>query len=399
MEVIEDFKNNLTFWNIWSSYAIYYFGKVNLSIVIPALLITYKNLSLYNVGLISSGFFFAYAIGQFLHGQISERFNPFVYISLGLISSAIVNLLLGFTAGFFWLLFVLETFDGFFQSMGWSSCVRANSLIQRPEKLEQSSVILGISYQVGNSVAWLVSAFAVGAWGWQAGFFVAAGMLFIRGITLLLTKPKLKMESRLEPKEQIKRTLSKPIVLSGLSLCLLNMVRFGVITWIPLYLFTSSNLAVEQMGNIGLKVCLIPILGVVGTLFFYKDGKLDRDVKAIIFLVGLAISFVIFPFVSGLLSLLVLLIGSFFLYGPHVFLVTTIPSRMAGKKVVAASTGFIDGMGYIGTVLIGIIVPFLITTFNGWTSVFIFWAILAVIVAISIFFTYSKLDVQIRKEQ
>ena len=42
-------KNKLIFWNIWSSYATYYFGKVNLSIVVPALLATQKDLSKMNV--------------------------------------------------------------------------------------------------------------------------------------------------------------------------------------------------------------------------------------------------------------------------------------------------------------------------------------------------------------
>ncbi len=68
---------NKTFWNIWTSYAIYYFGKVNLSIVVPALLVTYKYLDMHSVGLVSSGFFFAYAIGQFFHGQISERLREY----------------------------------------------------------------------------------------------------------------------------------------------------------------------------------------------------------------------------------------------------------------------------------------------------------------------------------
>ena len=34
-----------TFWQLWSSYAFYYFGKVNLSLVIPVLLVTYKDTS------------------------------------------------------------------------------------------------------------------------------------------------------------------------------------------------------------------------------------------------------------------------------------------------------------------------------------------------------------------
>ena len=42
-------KNKFIFWNIWSSYATYYFGKVNLSIVVPALLAMQKDLSMMNL--------------------------------------------------------------------------------------------------------------------------------------------------------------------------------------------------------------------------------------------------------------------------------------------------------------------------------------------------------------
>ncbi|MBW2598901.1 MAG: MFS transporter [Deltaproteobacteria bacterium] len=385
---MKDRENRSVFWNIWSSYATYYFGKVNLSIVVPALLATHKDLSLMNVGLVSSGFFFAYAFGQFFHGQVSERYNPFVYISIGLIGSAVINFMLGCSAGFFILLFIGEVADGMFQSMGWSSCVRANALTQKAENRERTTTILGTSYQVGNSVAWLISAYAVGAWGWRAGFWVAAAFLLARGILLLLTMPEMKIDPPQKTATQVKNTLSFPIVFSGLSLCLLNMVRYGVITWIPLYLFQSQNMIVEDMGNVGLKVCLIPIAGVIGTLV-YNRFKVSKDVLSIVFLIFLAISFIIFPFTDGLLATIVLLVGSFFLYGPHVFLVTTIPTRFTNQQVVAASTGFIDGMGYVGTVLIGVIIPILVTSAGGdWTNVFIFWAILSVMVAVFVAIVY-----------
>ena len=388
---MENKKNKLIFWNIWSCYATYYFGKVNLSIVVPALLATYNNLSLMNVGLVSSGFFFAYAFGQFLHGQISERYNPFIYISIGLIGSAFVNLLLGFSAGFFVLLFVGETIDGIFQSMGWSSCVRANALTQEAENRERTTTILGTSYQAGNSIAWLISSYVVGAWGWRAGFWVAALFLFVRGILLLLTKPEMKFKPSKKVNIQIKDTLSPPIVFSGLALCFLNMVRYGVITWMPLYLFQNQNLVVEDMGKVGLQVCLIPIAGIIGTLV-YNRFKVSKDVITIIFLIFLSISFLIFPFTKGLMATIVLLIGSFFLYGPHVFLVTTMPTRFVDQQIVAASTGFIDGMGYIGTVLVGVIIPIIVKSSgnNDWTNVFIFWAVLSVITAIFVGIIYFK---------
>jgi len=383
-------KNKKIFWNIWSSYATYYFGKVNLSIVIPALLATYSDLTLMNVGLVSSGFFFAYAIGQFLHGQISEHFNPFNYIAIGLICSGLTNLLLGYTAGFFVLLLFGEIADGFFQSMGWSSCVRANALTQDADDRERTTTILGTSYQVGNSITWLISAFAVGTWGWAAGFWIAAIFLILRGVTLLFTKPDMVFEPAQKVKSQFKNTLSFPIISSGISLCLLNMVRYGVITWIPLYLFQSQNMTVQDMGKIGLNVCLIPIAGVLGTLVYNKI-KISRDLLTSMFLFLLAISFMILPFTSGLTSTITLLVGSFFLYGPHVFLVTTIPSRFVDQKIVAASTGFIDGMGYIGTVLIGIIIPILVSLAGGnWVYVFIFWALLSLLISIFVMFTYYK---------
>jgi len=387
-------REKLAFWNIYSSYATYYFGKVNLGIVIPALLATFANLSLYTVGLVSSGFFFAYALGQFLHGQISEKYNPFVYISIGLIGSAIANAFLGFCGGFFILLFVGEVVDGLFQSMGWSSCVRANSLIQKKHKREKSSVVLGTSYQLGNSIAWLISAFVVARWGWQAGFWVASFLLFVRGITLWLSKPEIKIEPKRIFLKQIKKTLTPPIVFGGIGLCLLNMVRFGVISWIPLYLFQSENLVVADMGKVGLKVFLLPVAGILGTLIYNKI-KADKDILAIISCVLLSFSFIAFMFSSGFLAVVMLLIGSFFLYGPHVFLVTTLPTRYADEKIVASSTGFIDGMGYIGTVLIGLIVPFLLVTMNaGWHSVFILWCVLSLIVSISIGISYKCLKKQ-----
>lgn len=379
------------FINLWTSYLVYYFGKVNLSIVVPALLVTYKNMTLYQVGLVASGFFFAYAIGQFLHGQISERFNPWVYISLGLILSGVMNTLLGFTAGYFVLLLVMESFDGFFQAMGWSSIVRANSLIQKKEKRETSTTILGCSYQVGNSVAWLISALVVGAWGWQAGFWVAAGFLAIRGITLWLSKPDIEIPKAQKVRTQIKKTLTTPIVLSGISLCLLNMVRYGIISWIPLYFFQQGKLSVEQMGKVGLKVFLIPIAGVLGTLVYNLFKKIDKDVLSVFATALIGVSFVWLAFVSGFWALVAILVGSFFLYGPHVFLVTTCPSRFRDDKVVAASTGFIDGAGYVGTTLVGIIVPFILTqTHNSWVTVFAFWAVLSFITSGIVAVNYFK---------
>lgn len=388
-------KNNSKFWLIWTSYATYYFGRVNLSIVIPILLATY-GLSKYHLGLVASGFFFAYAIGQFLHGHISERFNPFTYLAIGLIGSAVINLFLGFSMGFFWILFIGEIMDGGFQSMGWSSAVRANAEISKKNKkdIDKTSCVLGTSYQVGNSVAWLISAFVVGLFGWQWGFWIASIFMIVRGITLLITKSKSEVK-KVKIKNQIKNTLTLPIVICGIGMALLNIVRYGIIIWIPTYLVEIQGSSIIETG---LKIFLIPIAGVFGTLI-YNKVKTNRSILTAIFLGCLWFLFLIFGYVSEFVSIIVLILSGFFLYGPHVFLVSTFPSKFVDKKIVASSTGFIDGMAYIGAILVGILVPFLID-FRGWNFVFLFWSTLCLVIILLILFLYifTKKNRKLAKE-
>ena len=354
-----------------------------------ALLLVFTDWNLYYVGFVASGFFAAYAIGQFLHGQVSERFNPFVYIAVGLILSGIANMFMGFLGGYLVALIVLETFDGFFQAMGWSSVVRANAEIQKTDKdRDRSSTILGTSYQAGTSITFIVSALAVANWGWQAGFWVASVVLVFRGVALYLTKPKREFKPKQKVKDQVKLTLTFPIVLSGVSLLFLNMVRYGVLTWFFVYLVQLGNIPLADFfGFDAVKVALIPVAGIAGTLV-YNKLPWKKDLTSILFLTAMGITWLIFPFADEFTALVLLLASSAFLYGPHVFLVCTLPTRFKKDSVVASSTGFIDGMGYIGTFLIGLIVPFFVLETGGWNNVFFFWAILSFITALVVAVTY-----------
>lgn len=372
-----------TFWNIWSSYAAFYFGKVNLSIVVPVLLATYQNLSLYNIGFITSGFMATYALGQFLHGQLSEKFNPFNYIVVGLLGSAVINLTLGFSAGFFWVLLIGEMIDGGFQSMGWSSAVRANAYTSKdPEK---SSMTLGTAYQVGNSIAWVVCGFMIGQFGWEWGFWTATIVMFIRAISLYLVKPRFEFEPK-KLGERVKLTVSFPIFMSAISLCLLNMVRYGIISWIPTYLYREHSMPIEK---VGLNIFLIPVAGVIGTLL-YNRIKLPREVLTIAYLTFLGGVFLFLPNSVGFSMLILLVASGFLLYGPHVFLVTTMPSRFRKEGIVAAATGFIDGWGYIGSVIIGLLVPFILDITGNWDVVFYFWAVISFVIVALVTIVYLK---------
>jgi len=273
--------------------------------------------------------------------------------------------------------------------MGWSSIVRANALIQKNDKeRDRSTTILGCSYQIGNSVAWAVSAYAVALWGWQAGFWVASIMLIGRGIILYFTRQKLDYKPKQTVKKQFEITVSFPIVMSGLSLMLLNMVRYGVMNWFFAFLILEGNIPTEGFGSEVWKIVFIPIAGVVGTLV-YNKLPWNKDYISIVFLAAMGVTWVLFPFAEGFTAIVLVLASSAFLYGPHVFLVCTIPTRFKKSGIVASSTGFIDGMGYLGTTLVMILVPyFVLETAGKWNNVFLLWALLSFAASAFVAVTY-----------
>jgi len=369
------------FINIWTSYAIYYFGKVNLSLIMPILIATF-GMSKGELGAVASGFLFAYAAGQFIHGYVSERFNPLLYMGVGLILSAVMNTFLGFAGGVFFLLFFGEISDGFFQSMGWSSAVRATAYIHKSDNV---TTVLGTSYQIGNSIAWLITGFVIHSFGWQWGFWCSALIMAIRGVTLLINMPDIPISER-STVSQIRKTMTREVTISGISLGLLNFVIYGVIVWIPTYLFQVYSMPIHK---VGIKIFLIPIAGCLSTLAYnWLSNRISRESLTAIYMVLLTMMLgvfsVILPPVWVVTSLLVL--SGFFLYGPHVFLVGTTPGRSIEVQTAASATGVIDGIGYIGAMLVGIIMPILIDI--SWGTAFASWVFCCV--AIIILMRYVK---------
>ncbi len=356
---------NMQFINLWTSYAAYYFGRVNLSLIIPLLMVHF-GLSVHELGAVASAFLFAYAVGQFVHGHYSERFHPVNYMAVGLICSAFVNLLLGYKAGVFFVLFFGEMLDGFCQSMGWSSCVRAVAAVRRDTR-EAATCALGTSYQIGNSLAWLVTSLVIVRLGWRWGFWCASIVMMARGIGLLVSKkPRIERSER-TTFQQVRATLIRPVIISGISLALLNFVRYGIIIWIPTFLFLTRNMTI---GAIGLRVFLIPLAGCIGTLAYNiltrSRRGVGRETLTSIYLLALTAVLFSCPFASGVFSTVLIVGTGLFLYGPHVFLVSTVPGRLVKNKTAASSTGVIDGMGYIGAMLAGIVIPFLFARDWSW---------------------------------
>lgn len=374
----------------WVTYATFYLCRVNFAIIAP-LLMSLLGFTMIDIGLISSGLLAAYAVGQFINGQLADKYAKRL-LSIGMFGSAAMNFIMAFTPVPL-MMFIFWTANGFFQSMGWSSSVKIVANWYSHERGKMSG-ILGTSYQIGNVLSWLLAGYVV-LLGWRWGFIIPAILFTISGIHWTLKGKQAPEETGLKTIENyedncdthlgFKWTLRKcvdwKVGAGAFTLFFLNIIRYGFLTWAPTYLFALN----PEITSVALTALLFPLAGSLGGLTI---GLLERENKKIriglVFLPILAGLMLVYPTLKSDTLALVFLAGiGFFTYAPHVFTVTRLPMLLGTRKGAASVTGFIDMMGYVGATITGIATAYL-KTIGGWNLAFAFWTTGAILSAFSL---------------
>ena len=94
-----------------------------------------------------------------------------------------------------------------------------------------------------------------------------------------------------------------------------------------------------------------------------------------IMLILLGIFAWLFPFIppsKWILGLICLILVGFLTYGPLVLIAGTMAMDFGTRKNAASAAGFIDGFGYIGAALTGVLSGWLIDNYS-WNAAFNFW--------------------------
>ena len=102
-------------------YGLYYVCRLSLN-VIKKPIVDARVLTESELGIIGSTLFFAYAIGKFTNGFLADHSNIRRFMSIGLLVSALANLVMGFTSTFLFFA-ICWGINGWVQSMGAPSCV------------------------------------------------------------------------------------------------------------------------------------------------------------------------------------------------------------------------------------------------------------------------------------
>ncbi|QTH11125.1 MFS transporter [Vibrio fluvialis] len=273
-------------WQVFSGlifgYAVFYVVRMSLGVakkpMLDAGIVTIEEL-----GIMGSAFFFTYAFGKFLNGFLSDYANIGRFMSISLMFSGVTAVFMGMnTVGFFFVL--LWGLNGWFQSVGSApSCV---SLFQwfSPSQRGSRYSIWGGSRNIGEGITWILTASLVSYFGWRAGFIgagIAAVVAALIMLKLLKDRPQTyglpdpasafgeeaEIKKASDPKETRRAQmfiLKQPVVwLIAFACAAMYISRYAMSSWAVLYLQESKG---YSLIDAGFAMSMYPTAGLAGAI-------------------------------------------------------------------------------------------------------------------------------------
>lgn len=259
------------FWAVTIGYGLFYVCRLSINVLKKAI-VDDGFLTESELGIIGSALFFGYAVGKFVNGFLADRVNVRYFMSAALLICAIVNAVLALKVPF--LVFViLWAINGWFQSAGAPCSVISLKRWFGNNGFGTMYGFWSASHNIGEAITFIVTAFVVGALGWQMGFLSAAGMgLLGVVIILLLLKPFQSGEEQNMTEEEKQKNIGKkqlmvlktPIIwVLALSSGFMYMARYAVNSWGIFYFEAEKGYSVE---NAALLISISSVFGIIGTV-------------------------------------------------------------------------------------------------------------------------------------
>jgi sugar phosphate permease len=397
---------------LFTGYAACYYCRADLSVATPLLVeeLARRGIphgeAVVHIGSITSLGVFAYALGKLFLTGLGDYWGGKRNFIIGLGGATVFTLLFA-SAGALPLFTLAWVGNRLTQSVGWAGLIKVSSKWFDFSSYGTVIGICSVSYLVGDALArQQMGVLLAHGYGWRA-LFVFAGV--VAGVALLANLLFLR-ESRLDeghpeatpnPLNLFAATESAPAGIRALLgpllrsrafllVCLLSfactIIRETFNTWNPDYLHDLGF----SMSRSATLSAIFPAVGAVSVLVAgWVSDKLGLSGRSVLLfwgLAGTAAALAMLSFVhpgSTATAVPVLTIGvvAFCLLGPYSYLGGAFALDFGGKQASAASSGIIDGVGYMGGVLAGDSVARLARAL-GWERVFLALAIVSAAAAV-----------------
>ncbi len=403
---------------LFGGYASLYFCRADLSVSTPLLIdelggrgVSHAD-AIVRMGQVSSLGVLAYALGKLFLGGLGDLWGGRVSFLIGLAGAAAFTLL--FTVGGTVPLFMLAWIGNrLTQSIAWAGLIKVSSKWFDYTSYGSVIGVLSISYLVGDAAArqWMGMLIQHG-FGWRALFYfaaaVAGAMLLFNALLLRESRLDLKFDEAkpnplnlfgAEESRASLRGLLLPLLRSRafLLICFLSLgctiIRETFNTWTPVYLRDYLGYGVSDAARLS---SIFPGVGAVSVVASgWLSDRIGVNGRSLMLFLGLAATAAALLLLmsmrsssaGSLLPLVAIGIIAFCLLGPYSYLGGAFALDFGGKRASAASSGIIDGIGYLGAVAAGDSVARLSVSF-GWQGVFVTLAAVSAVAAVGSGYLY-----------
>lgn len=263
---IYEWKRRTVFFGLVFGYSFYYVCRLTISIAKKPI-IDSGVLNAEQLGTIGFAFFIAYAFGKLINGFLADRSHIGRLMSTGLLVSAVILVLFGFTTAF-WVFVALWGVNGWFQAMG--SAPSGASISQWFSNRERGTrySIWSSAHPIGEGISMVATAAIISYLSWQWGFWISGALSIFVALLLfklLADRPRAyglptvadykndhTVESVADDNDVNRaqfEVLKNPYVwVLGLSCTAVYIARYGINSWGPMYLQEAKDYTLITAG-------------------------------------------------------------------------------------------------------------------------------------------------------
>ncbi|GAB2294115.1 hypothetical protein Dimus_028334 [Dionaea muscipula] len=363
-----------------------------------------------------------YALGQYLAGQLGDRMNLRVLLTIGMVGTGLFTACFGLGYWFnihnFYYYLFFQMLAGMFQSTGWPSVV---AVVGNWFGKSKRGLIMGIwnaHTSVGNITGSLIASNLLRfGWGWS--LLVPGLIIASMGIVVFLTLPVSPHSVGINPHDYVdecndstkEESATEPLVMVGtetddlgadeeeravgfieawkipgvatyaFSLFFAKLVAYTFLYWLPFYIsyteIGGKYLSSETSGNLS---TLFDIGGVVGGILAgyvsdYVDARAITAATFAYFTIPALFLYRSFGYINLYINITLMFICGVFVNGPYALITTAVSadlgthSSLKGRsRALATVTAIIDGTGSIGAAIGPLLTGYISTV--SWTAVF-----------------------------
>lgn len=371
------------------AYFVSYLTRINFAAVIAAI-ISDGYIEKAAAGAVTTVGFITYGVGQLISGKLGDRYDPKRLMTLGFVTTAVMNLLIPFVKGAVPMCIVWGI-NGLAQSLMWPPMLKIMKTAMNEDDFNKGCVQTNLGSTIATIFIYLLSPAVISVWSWKAVFFITALCGVIMAITWFTVLTKIERSSDIKyvlkkdsVKKKSKHTPAMPIVLLIFTLAAIlfqGILRDGVTTWLPTYIYESFGLSSEKSI---LTSAVIPIFSYISlqicSKFYSKTGKKPFKCGLIIFAVGAAAALllVIFGRHSVILTAVMcaLIVGC--MHGVNLVLISFIPGIYGNNENVSELSGTLNFMTYVGSAASAYGFALLSDSF-GWNGTIVSWVMIALL--------------------